>query len=252
VFYHAVVLCSGNRFLSFTNESEDYLVKNIVIPFINGQVVSSEFTETNGKKNKMLINMKSAVSLSIYRTEEKIEEDVFSASSNGYKVSPDFVKFDCTAEFVEKVRELQANPSMRSLLEIAFRKPDKQIFVVMKFGDELLDSAYEGVIKPLANEFNLDVVRVDEIQDSGKINDQILENIAKSCLIISDLSGERPNCYYETGFAHALGKDIILTIHEDSDIHFDLSSHRFIQWKTEKALREQLRQRLQSLFPEKN
>jgi hypothetical protein len=239
------VLCSGNRFLTFTNESEDYLVKNIVIPFINGQVISSDYSEANGKKNKMLINMKSAVSLSIYKTEEKIEDNVFTAGSNGYKVSPEFVQFDCTAEFVEKVRELQANPSMRSLLEIAFRKPEKQIFVVMKFGDEILDSAYEGVIKPLASEFNLDVVRVDEIQDSGKINDQILENIAKSCLIISDLSGERPNCYYETGFAHALGKDVILTIHENSDIHFDLSSHRFIQWKTEKNLRDQLRQRIQ-------
>ena len=181
-----------------------------------------------------------------------IDESKFVPIAGVGDISDEFKKFDCTNEFVGRVREIQAAPAMRSLLQIAFKPPEQLVFVIMKFGDKKLDSAYEGVIKPLSKEFGLNIVRVDEIQDSGRINDQILENIAKCRLVISDLSGERPNCYYETGFAHALGKDIILTIHKDSDIHFDLAFHRFIQWETENELRSALRARLSSIVGEKN
>ncbi len=117
----------------------------------------------------------------------------------------------------------------------------------MKFGDDILDSAYEGVIKPLAKELDFQIVRVDEILDSGSITQQILENISKSRIIIAELSGERPNCYYEAGFAHALGKEIIFSIQEDSPIHFDLSGYRFITWKTENDYRKKLKERLKSI-----
>ncbi len=247
MYFHGLVILSGSKYVSFANESEEYVLKNLVVPFINGQVIESDFHD-----KKILINMKSAVTLSIFKSEDTVNADEFIPKQGTSYIADEFKTLDCTAEFIEKVRAIQAHPSLKSLLEIAFQPPEKQIFVVMKFGDKILDSAYEGVIKPLCNEYGFKVVRVDEIQDSGKINEQILENIAKSSLIISDLSGERPNCYYETGFAHALGKDIVLTIHKDSDIHFDLSSHRFIQWETEREYRDALRTRFDKLFVNKN
>lgn len=192
--------------------------------------------------------MKMVVSIKIFKSPEELDEKIFQQICRAGNHNEYYKDYDCTSEFVEQVKELQANPTMKSLLELAFSSLENQIFVVMKFGDEILDSAYEGVIKPLAKEFGLGVVRVDEIQDAGVINQQILENIAKSRLVISDLSGERPNCYYETGFAHALGKELILTIHKNSKIHFDLVSHRFIQWNTERELRERLRERLEAIL----
>jgi hypothetical protein len=68
----------------------------------------------------------------------------------------------------------------------------------MKFGDKILDSAYDGVIEPLLeNEFNLKSIRVDKFQNSGKINDQIIEMISTSKYVLADLTGERPNTYYD-------------------------------------------------------
>ena len=75
----------------------------------------------------------------------------------------------------------------------------------------------------------------------------MLENIAQSKIGIAELTGERPNCYYECGYAHALGREIIFVIRKGESIHFDLSTHRFIQWDTEDELRRKLRRRLDAL-----
>ena len=123
----------------------------------------------------------------------------------------------------------------------------RQVFIVMRFEDEFLNSAYKGVIQPVVEEFNYRPLRIDEIQDSGVISDQILKEIARSEIVIADLSGGRPNCYYEAGFAHALEKKIIFTIRKGETVHFDLSGYRFIVWSTEQELREQLQKRLQYL-----
>lgn len=120
----------------------------------------------------------------------------------------------------------------------------QKAFVVMKFGDDDLNSAYEGVIKPVLEGAGYAVIRIDEVPDSGEINDQVRNEILGSSIVIADLSGERPNCYYEAGYAHALGKTVILSARTGTPIHFDLSTHRFIYWKNEQDLRKQLTERL--------
>ena len=117
----------------------------------------------------------------------------------------------------------------------------------MKFGDVDLDSAYQGAIKAVAEkEFKFRVLRIDEVRDAGKIADQVLDNISRSEIVLAELSGERPNCYYEAGFAHALGKKMVFCTRRGEEIHFDLKGYRFIQWRTEEELRQELRKFLES------
>ena len=139
-----------------------------------------------------------------------------------------------------------SSPESRSILQQSVSKPLKQIFVIMKFADKHLDSAYAGVIKPLGEEFRYKVLRVDEIRDSGQIAAQVLENISRSELVLAELSGERPNCYYEAGYAHTLGRQLIFCIRQSEDVHFDLAGYRFIRWETEGDLRRMLREHLES------
>ena len=56
-----------------------------------------------------------------------------------------------------------------------------------------------------------------------------------------------PNCYYEAGFAQALGKPMIFCIHEKYKIHFDLATYRFIVWNSEAVLTRKLKVRLESM-----
>lgn len=124
---------------------------------------------------------------------------------------------------------------------------ENQVFVIMKFDDKDLDSAYEGVIKPIIEKYGYHALRINEIQDSGIITDQILKSIKSSKLILSELTGERPNCYYETGYAQALDKELILAIKKDEPVHFDLAGHRIIKWETEADLRKKLDARFESI-----
>ena len=120
-------------------------------------------------------------------------------------------------------------------------------FIIMKFGDEYLNSTYQLVIRQVLLDYGYTPLRIDEVQDSGRITDQILSSILSAKLVIADLSGERPNCYYEAGFAHALGKPMIFSIKDDEKVHFDLSGYRFIQWKTDMDLKKQLIKRLEAI-----
>lgn len=242
--YHAH-LEYGNKGHLWQNFSEEQMTEDLVLPFINGQVILLN-TGTSANKVAKLFNMKNATFLKIFRTAEAI------AATDDKSVAeqiqdPAFQVNDCTSEFLKKIKKSNTSVPTTSLLQKAFQTPKPQVFVIMKFGDAVLDSAYSAVYKPAVKKLGLSCIRIDEIPDSGKISDQILEKIAESKYIFADLSGGRPNCYYEAGFAHALGKEIILVIQDGEAAHFDLQGHRFIQWKTESELKRKINQRLKAL-----
>lgn len=217
------------------------MIEGVVVPFVNGQVIRMKTRE--GLK---LFNMKSANLLKLYKTEELIKATEDKSIIDCMKEDA-FQQNDCTDELLGEIQGRNADKGLNSLIQKALLPPKPQIFVVMKFGDELLDSAYAGAYKTVAAEFSLQCIRIDEVENSGKITDQMLEQIAESKYVVCDLTGARPNCYYETGFAHALGKDVILLANKKEKIHFDLAGHRFIQWSTEEDLRKKLRERLTAL-----
>jgi len=238
--YHAR-LEYGNKTHYFYNFSEESVGGKVILPFVNGQVVLIDFGA-----RKRLFNMKNATFLRVYRTKTslKIQED---KSIVEQMKEPSFEENECTAEIVGKIQGAGASKSLSSLIQKALQPSKAQIFVVMQFGDEILDSAYEGAYKAVAKQFDLECLRIDEVEDSGKISEQMLTGIAESRYVLCDLTGARPNCYYETGFAHALGKEIILLAKKTEKIHFDLQGHRFIQWSTEQDLRTKLHDRLTTL-----
>ena len=242
--YHAH-LEYGNKGHIWFNYGEEKIVNELVLPFINGQVITLR-TGSPPDSSEKLFNMKNATFLRIYKTSEKLAATAEKSVTQQIQ-DPTFQANDCTKDILSKIKKSSSSAPTTSLLQKAFQPPKQQAFVVMKFGDEILDSAYKSVYKPVLKRFGLTCVRIDEIPDSGKISDQILEAIAESKYIIADLSGARPNCYYEAGFAHALGKEIILAIKDGEAAHFDLQGHRFIQWKTESDLKKKVTQRLRAL-----
>lgn len=238
--YHAHLEYGGKSHY-FWNYSEESIHEKLVLPFINGQVIMLK-----DRIKERLFNMKNATFLKVYKTNKYLSATVDKTVIDQMK-GGEFQENDCTSEFLQKIKTSKSAPALTSLLQKAFQPPKQQVFIIMKFGDEILESAYKASYKPAIRKFGLAPIRIDEIPDSGKISDQILETIAESKYIIADLSGERPNCYYEAGFAYALGKEMILTIRDRESAHFDLQGNRFIQWKTESDLKKKIIQRIKAL-----
>jgi hypothetical protein len=103
------------------------------------------------------------------------------------------------------------------------------------------------VIKPLFVARGYTVQRAAELFGGETVMTQVLDAIRSSGLIIGDLTGERPNCYLEIGYALARRKQIIFTVYGDDMVHFDVAGHRFLKWETEQQLRNGLTEWLNAI-----
>jgi hypothetical protein len=101
------------------------------------------------------------------------------------------------------------------------------VFVLMPFAKEF-DDIYTYGIKPACKEAGAYCERVDEQIFEESILERIYNQILKSDLIVSDMTGRNPNVFYETGYAHALGKQVILLTQNVEDIPFDLKHYPHI------------------------
>lgn len=183
-YYHAH-LEYGNAGHLWANLTQETVAEKLMLPFVNGQVITLNTGKTSDGATK-LFNMKNATFLRIFKTETALTATTELSIFQQIKIPTFQAAHDCTQEVLKSIKSESASMPTTSLLQKAFQPPKAQVFVIMKFGDEILDSAYTTVVKPVAKKFNLGCIRVDEIPDSGKISDQILEKIAESKYIIAD------------------------------------------------------------------
>jgi hypothetical protein len=122
------------------------------------------------------------------------------------------------------------------------------VFVIMPFSNDM-NEVY-SIIKDECQKLKLNATRIDENAGSGLINQEIIKFIEDAEFIICDLTYERPNVYYELGYAHGVGNeplDILLIAKDGTQIHFDIAPMRVQYYKSLEHLRTILATQLQNM-----
>lgn len=123
------------------------------------------------------------------------------------------------------------------------------IAVMMPF-DGAFDPVYEA-IRAAVIDVGLICQRADDIWVSDHVMEDVIGLLWSAQVVIADLTSTNANVLYETGIAHALGRETIQIAQNPEDIPFDLGALRSVQYDTTPsglgALQGKLKERLRQL-----
>ncbi len=122
------------------------------------------------------------------------------------------------------------------------------VFIAMPMAGKnpQMDDVHDA-IKEVARQCGLTAERVDDAESNDRITDRLLESIRKAEFVVVDLTEERPNVFYEAGYAQGLGKTPIYLAREGTSLHFDLKDYPVIFFDSLRALKVKLEKRLRAL-----
>jgi len=121
--------------------------------------------------------------------------------------------------------------------------PQPFVFVIMPFHKSFTDT-YNLGIKPACEAAGAACERVDEQTFVDNILMRIYQQIARANVVVADMTGQNPNVFYEAGFAHGVGKQVILVGQKESKIPFDLTHYPFVIYENVTALRTELERKV--------
>jgi len=130
-------------------------------------------------------------------------------------------------------------------------------FIIMSMtgGNKALDDirdAIERGVKTAVSDLHfpeIHCIRVDDHRGTTyKIDEAIIKHIEESGIIICDLTEEKPNCYFELGWALALKRKILVTAKKDTKIHFDVSRFAIQFWESNRELEQKVRENVMAIL----
>lgn len=96
----------------------------------------------------------------------------------------------------------------------------KRLFLIAPYSDSNF-SIKQQIVQEICKQYKFKMIagKIPDFNIALSINEtfEILEEV--DC-VISDLTFERPSCYYELGVAHALKKNTLILASSKSKIHF--------------------------------
>lgn len=233
--FQTIAILPGDRQKTIPNRNEAEVLSEIVIPFIANGVITARW----GKK----LQSYQVLELRIYETRDSWNKskgpiaNIIKGRRNIYK------------KFFDKAENL-----------LSSNKP--KVFIVTsiqgeKHGDQeqqRIFKEYESrfeVIEKVISEVGAVAIRIDKEHALEDLVGRIKKEIRGSQFVVADMTDERPSCYFEAGFAEALGKKVIYVASKQSvakpgtptKIHFDIhmnintfSNHEELRDKLKKSI----------------
>ena len=118
-------------------------------------------------------------------------------------------------------------------------------FVMMPFRSEFR-RVYECIRRACAAN-GVDCSRVDQMVFQDNILHRIYSQIASADILIGEMTGDNTNVFYEIGYAHGLGKPVILLRSSAERIPFDFRHYPIVIYDDMRGLRQQLNTRMEAI-----
>ena len=147
-------------------------------------------------------------------------------------------------DFPERKPTLEILPTLIKLLE-SLNRPKAFAVKLLDRKDTVfyeVDDFFKKVVEPVIYEelgYKLVAIDLNHVHESASIEQEIFRNLHKSSIAICDITGERPNCFIELGYA--LGRNIptILTAKEGTEHPFDVKLFSAHHWDPDRSIDEE-------------
>lgn len=99
---------------------------------------------------------------------------------------------------------------------------------------ESVQEFFDVVVKPVVEDdygYCLTVVDGKQAVEESRIDQDIFVKLRRSGLVIADLTGERPNCFLELGFAMGRSARTIVTARQGTKTPFDVTTYAAHIWR---------------------
>ena len=139
--------------------------------------------------------------------------------------------FDWQAAQLEEAGALRGEAIAQSVG--APRSIQPTVFVIMPFGEPWSDEAYSYFVRAsdaIRLEPRPTLYRIDSIQKSERITDQIVHALVTADVVLADITGMNPNVMWELGYAQALGKQVVIVNQRIADAPFDIRDIRQVPY----------------------
>lgn len=143
---------------------------------------------------------------------------------------------EVVARVIGKLQALAADPKTTSKGDDA-----ALVFVICPFDPEM-EPVFDAIAAAAAA-VGMRAERVKDVQGDYRITEKMLTLIRAARLIVADLSRERPNVYFELGYARGLGKTVITIVRTGALVHFDVQDWPYIEYIDSRPLEHEMLER---------
>ncbi|MHC5249814.1 hypothetical protein [Enterococcus sp. LJL90] len=130
----------------------------------------------------------------------------------------------------------------------------KKIFFITPIGNpnsvERRDSDFvmKTFLEPVAEKLGFDILRSDLLNNSGKIDDTIVQQIERSEIVVIDLTGLNPNVMFEFGIRYGLSKPFIAISQDVNTLPLDVRNIRTLEYTVTAPDIESITERLEAMI----
>ena len=99
---------------------------------------------------------------------------------------------------------------------------------------------FQTIVKPIVEDemgYRLTVIDGKQAFEHARMDQEIFAKLHRSSLVIADITGARPNCFLELGYALGRGLPTMVTSREGSKRPFDITTLSGLSWKEKETLK---------------